>query len=90
MFCVYKTDPNWIKTLRSLNPDVQVNFWRKGRNALNLPLGSWFYFNERRTRNIVGRGMFVGYEVMSVKDAWDKYGNGNGVSSLEEINERAL
>ena len=74
MFCIYKTDPNWIKTLRTLNPDVQVNFWRKGKNALNIPLGSWFYFNKRRTRNIVGRGVLVGYEVLRIKDAWMKFG----------------
>lgn len=90
MFCIYKTDPNWIKTLRTLNPDVQVNFWRKGKNALNIPLGSWFYFNERRTRNIVGRGVLVGYEVLRIKDAWMKFGVGNGVSNYEELEQRAL
>ncbi len=89
MFCIYKTDPNWIKTLRGLSPDVQVNFWRKGTNALNIPTGSWFYFNERRTRNIVGRGVLVGYEVLTIKDAWEKYGVGNGVSSLVELESKA-
>lgn len=84
-FCIYKTDPNWIKTLRELSPDVQVNFWRKSTKALNTPIGSWFYFNERRTRNIVGRGALVGYEVLSIKDAWEKYGIGNGVSNLLEL-----
>jgi len=67
-----------------------VNFWRKGRNALNIPHGSWFYFNERRTRNIVGRGVLVGYEVLSIKDAWTQFGVGNGVSNFEELEQRAL
>lgn len=89
MFCIYKTDPDWIKTLRLLNPDVQVNFWRKGTNALNIPFGSWFYFNERRTRNIVGRGVLIGYEVLTIKDAWSKFGIGNGVSTVSELHERA-
>lgn len=89
MFCIYKTDPNWIKALRGLSPDVQVNFWRKGINALKIPVGSWFYFNERRTRKIVGRGVLVGYEVQTIKDAWDKYGVGNGVSKLAELESRA-
>lgn len=89
MFCIYKTDPNWIKTLRGLSPDVQVNFWRKGTNALNIAFGSWFYFNERRTRNIVGRGILVGYEVLTIKDAWGKYGVGNGVANLAELESSA-
>lgn len=89
MFCIYKTDPNWIKTLRGLSPDVQVNFWRRGTNALNIPSGSWFYFNERRTRNIVGRGVLVGYEVLTIKSAWEKYGEGNGVATLVELESRA-
>lgn len=89
MFCIYKTDPNWIKTLRGLRPDVQANFWRKGTNALNIPHGSWFYFNERRTRNIVGRGILLGYEVLTIKDAWEKYGVGNGVLNQAELESRA-
>lgn len=90
MFCIYKTDPNWIKTLRGLSPDVQVNFWRKGTNSLNIPVGSWFYFNERRTRNIVGRGVLVGYEILTIKEAWQKFGLGNGVANLTELESRAL
>jgi len=89
MFCIYKTDPDWIASLRTVNPDIQVNFWRKGVNALKLPLGSWFYFNQRRTKYIVGRGILVGYEVMPVREAWESYGGGNGVSSLEELELRA-
>lgn len=90
MFCIYKTDPDWIKTLRTLSPDVQVNFWRKGTNALNIPLGSWFYFNERRTRNIVGRGVLIGYEVLTIKEAWNRFGIGNGVSNLTQLEVRAF
>lgn len=89
MFCIYKTDPGWIKTLRGLSPDVQVNFWRKSTNSLNIPVGSWFYFNERRTRNVVGRGILVGYEVLTIKDAWGKYGVGNGVTNLVELESKA-
>ena len=89
MFCIYKTDPNWIKLLRTLQPDVHVNFWRKGTNQLKLPIGSWLYFNERKTRNIVGRGMLVGYEVMRIEEAWNLYGLGNGVNSLIELQTRA-
>jgi hypothetical protein len=89
MFSIYKTDPDWIKTLRGLSPDLQVNFWRKSTNALKIPVGSWFYFNERRTRKIVGRGVLVGYEVLTIKDAWSKYGVGNGVSGLAELESKA-
>jgi len=89
MFCIYKTDPEWIKNLRELRPDVLVNFWRKGKGTLNLPIGSWFYFNERRTRNIVGRGILVGYEILTIEQAWGKFGIGNGVKTLVELESRA-
>ncbi|MFZ3088336.1 MAG: hypothetical protein WA123_09770 [Methylotenera sp.] len=89
MFCIYKTDPGWINLIRTLQPDVHVNFWRKGTNQLKLPIGSWLYFNERKTRNIVGRGMLVGYEVMTIDEAWKLYGIGNGVNSLIELQTRA-
>jgi len=89
MFCIYKTDPNWIEVLRTLTPDVQVNFWRKGTNALKIPLGSFFYFNERRTRKVVGRGILVGYEILTIEEAWLKFGVGNGVASRIELEKRA-
>lgn len=89
MFCIYKTDPSWIGLIRALQPDVQVNFWRKNTKQLNLSLGSWFYFSKKGTKNIVGRGILVGYEVMGIEEAWNLYGIGNGVNSLSELQARA-
>ncbi len=89
MFCIYKTDPDWISVVRTLQSDTQVNFWRRNTNALSLPIGSWFYFSQRRSREIVGRGIFVGYEIQSVDRAWQLYGVGNGVRSLSALRSRA-
>lgn len=88
MFCIYKTDSGWIKTLRTLNPDIRVNFWRKGTTALKIPFGSWFYFNERRTRNVVGRGLLVGYEILTIEEAWQNFGIGNGTESFAELERK--
>lgn len=90
MFCIYKTDPDWITVCKSLPPDTQVNFWRKNTNNLNLPTGSWIYFSERGTRKIVGRGILIGYDVHTIGQAWQLYGIGNGVQSLGELKERAV
>ena len=89
MFCIYKTDPDWIQTVKTLPPDVQVNFWRKGKNDLKLTLGSWLHFNQRRTKLIVGRGVLVDYTILTIENAWARYGIGNGVSSLAELTNRA-
>jgi 5-methylcytosine-specific restriction endonuclease McrA len=89
MFCVYKTDPDWIKVLRKLSPEIQINFWRRNKNNSKLPLGSWFYFNERGTRTIVGRAIFIGQEIQTIDKAWQLYGIGNGVNSLDEFRQRA-
>jgi hypothetical protein len=89
MFCIYKTVPSWIGLIRTLQPDVQVNFWRKNTNRLKLPLGSWFYFSDKGTKNIVGRDILIGYEVMNIEEAWNYYGIGNGVNFLSELQVRA-
>ena len=89
MFCIYKTDPDWIKVLRTIPTDTQVNFWRRGTNDLKLPIGSWVYFNQRRTRNIIGRGVLIDYGIHAINRAWELYGVGNGVRNLEELKQRA-
>jgi hypothetical protein len=89
MFCIYKTDPDWIKVVRQLSPENQINFWRRNTNNFNLPQGSWFYFNERGTRKIIGRAIFIGQELQTIDRAWSLYGIGNGVNSLEEFRQRA-
>lgn len=90
MFCIYKTDPAWISAVRTLPSDVMVNFWRRGTNDFKLPIGSWLYFNQRRTRHVVGRGLLVEYGIHSIKQAWTLYGEGNGAKSLEALQSSAL
>lgn len=89
MFCIYKTDPDWIQTVKTLPSDVQVNFWRKGTKDLTLPRGSWLYFNQRRTKLIVGRGLLIDYTTLTIENAWSRYGIGNGALSLAELTDRA-
>jgi HNH endonuclease len=89
MFRINITDPDWIDVLRTVPRDVQVNFWRSDRRNFNLPKGSWIYFNERGTQNIVGRGIFIGQETHTIDKAWQLYRIGNGVNSLEEFRKRA-
>ncbi len=89
MFCIYKTDPDWIQIVKTLPPDVQVNFWRIGKTDLTLTRGSWLYFNQRRTKLIVGRGVLVDYTILTIENAWARYGIGNGAGSLAELTDRA-
>jgi hypothetical protein len=89
MFCVYKTDPDWINVVKDLTAENQICFWRRNTNNFNLPKSSWFYFNLRGSKTFVGRAVFVRQELLPIPKAWELYGIGNGVSSLEIFRQRA-
>lgn len=43
---------------------------------------------QRLERKIVGYGIFEKFEVLNINDAWNKYGIGNGCSSIELFSEK--
>lgn len=87
--CLYNTDPEWVETLRREDVRQTANFWRKDKRHLGLSEGANFYFKLRGHDVVVGRGKFSGLAQMSISDAWETFGIGNGVNSLEQLRERA-
>ena len=79
------TTREWF-TFLSQNTNLgEVNFWRKNTNNFRvLKKGEPFFFlvkneqGEKGERAVLGSAVFERFEVLSVEDAWNKYGIGNG------------
>lgn len=85
------TDPSWFHYL-SQNAEIrEVNFWRPyGDRAFRvLEPGEPFIFKARNPINrLVGGGIFEGFVSLTVTAAWDIFGTGNGVETLDELVRR--
>lgn len=90
------TDTNWFSLLRedyrNGNLGEYVNFWTPGtREFKAIKPGDMFLFklhNKKSTGEngeIVGGGYFSYYEKLSIPNAWEKYGRGNGRDSLQAM-----
>lgn len=97
-FYVGITDTSWYSLLKEdyLNGKIndKVNFWTPGTKEFKaIEPGEMFLFklhNKKSTGEkgeIVGGGYFSHYEQMSIPDAWEKYGRGNGRESLQKMQE---
>ncbi len=86
--CVYNTGPDWIEFLKSRGIRRDVNFWRLDRRILRLDVGAHFYFKERGSPWIVGRGQFVENVNLTVTQAWRRFGYGNGCGSEEQFKDK--
>jgi putative restriction endonuclease len=87
------TDFNWFSLLSSLTSVEEVNFWQPGGNRLFRALspGELFLFKLRSPNNfVVGGGTFAHASLLPISLAWDAFGLGNGVRSLEEMRRRTL
>lgn len=90
MFRVLNTDPDWIEILRTHNLHDNVNFWRKEKRQVRLPEGSRFYFKLRGSRSVAGTAVFRRQVAMSIREAWERFGFRNGVTSYEELRRKAV
>lgn len=72
--CIYITDSKWFSFLRENNITQGVNFWRRDTRNFNLNPNDYFYFKIRESNFISGRGQFVGFENLSLIQAWQAYG----------------
>ena len=97
-FYVGITDLEWLSLFRkdydTGKTEKYINFWTSGtRKFKALRPGDVFLFklHNKKTDNengkIVGGGYFLYYEQISVLEAWEKYGRGNGRESLEKLQE---
>lgn len=82
------TQPSWLTILRTVGYEGEVNFWRPGQEPIaERHYGKPFVFVVKgpEPRKVVGYGIIVGYQHLSVTEAWDRWGTRNGVSSLDEF-----
>ena len=93
------TDRDWYEFLYSEykngNPLKEINFWMKGtkQGFKHLEPGELFAFKlhnkhtakESIDGEFVGGATYIRYEVLSIAEAWGKYGVCNGASSIEKL-----
>ncbi|MEH1014556.1 HNH endonuclease [Micromonospora sp. CPCC 206060] len=79
------TDGDWFRFLAE-RPDLsEVNFWRPaGDRAFRaLTPGEPFFFKTHHPHNrVVGGGFFSGFVQLRISEAWEMFGEGNGVPGL--------
>jgi putative restriction endonuclease len=81
------TDINWYNYLSRQDRD-DVNFWQPGGNLAFRVLsgGQPFLFKLKSPANaIAGVGFFSSHTFLPLSMAWDVFGNGNGCTSLEQL-----
>ena len=85
------TDGDWFRFL-SQRPDIrEANFWQPvdTRRFVALIPGELFLFKLKAPDHfIAGGGLFVSANAYPTSLAWAAFGEGNGVSSLDELRQR--
>lgn len=87
------TDGDWYRFLAD-RPDVrEVNFWKPGGSTVfkALERGEPFLFKTHWPENrLVGGGYFETFRHLTISEAWDFFGPGNGCETFEEMRRRLL
>ncbi|MDB2099829.1 hypothetical protein [Clostridium paraputrificum] len=90
------TDNNWAKFIND-NMISKANFWCKKHSFKAIKEGDIFFFlkknsaqekKEKLERKLVGYGIFKKFEVLSIEDAWNIYGIGNGFSNIKLFSDK--
>jgi putative restriction endonuclease len=83
------TDTAWFAYLQNRSSE-EANFWRPSGKAFKvLRPGDLFLFKSRAPHNrIVGGGYFVDAPKLPLISAWEIFGEGNGVPTLQALQER--
>lgn len=83
------TDNAWASFLRNRQPDlVEANFWLPSPTSgfVSRQPGEPFLFKTHHPENrLVGGGFVSGFTRLKVSEAWDFFGEGNGVASENEL-----
>ena len=92
------TDATWYQHLASRPAITEINFWQPsgGRTFKVLDDGEPFLFKSHlQTQSaavpgnrILGGAFFKGFAALTVSEAWDYFGEGNGAGSRSEMLER--
>lgn len=90
MISIAPTDIDWFNFLKSNVVHEEINFWTPTPwNVKRLKRGDKFYFMLKSPiRKIGGYGHFKYYDNLTATEAWNRFGNGNGVTSLTELVSR--
>lgn len=90
------TDNNWAKFIKD-NSISKANFGCKKHSFKAIENGDIFFFlkknnaeekKEKLERKIVGYGIFKKFEVLTIEDAWNIYGVGNGCSNIKLFSDK--
>ena len=84
------TDTGWYDHLQAKGPALEeVNFWQPngGERLMKLLPGTPFLFKLKRAQGdaIVGFASYVRSIRLPIREAWQFFGDGNGVSSQQEL-----
>src|SRR5437588_3553851 len=84
---VANTDNSWFDFLSSEENLTEVNFWWPGEtNFKALRQGELLVFRLKSPRNKIGGfGVFNEHSPLPIQMAWETFGRGNGMSSLEKL-----
>jgi len=82
---IYTTDPIWLKNVKNLHSDI-VNFWSRRKTNLNVIASNLFFKTSDLT--IVGYANLKKVETMPAGQAWDEFGERNGVENEDEFLHR--
>jgi len=90
---VANTDVDWYRHLSRLAAAPggldEVNFWKPSGNASfkALSFGELLVFKLKKAHGhaVVGFGLFAAFRRLSVREAWDAFGQANGAASLADV-----
>ena len=93
---VANTDVDWYRHLAGLAARPggldEANFWkpsgRAGFKALSFGEPLVFKLKKAHGHAVVGFGLFAAFRRLSVREAWDAFGQANGAGSLAEVAAR--
>ncbi|MCR8982760.1 HNH endonuclease [Brevibacillus laterosporus] len=90
MIAIAPTDLKWFDVLKSELLPMEINFWTPTPwNIRRLREGDQLYFLLKSPiRKIGGYGFYKDYQNLTPKEAWKKFGKGNGVLNYTELISR--
>lgn len=77
------TDKGWYDFLRHRDCSSGVNFWRPSKANLKIEPGEWLLFKMRSAGKVVGGARFLASELLTINQAWSRWGPANGCADKD-------